>query len=802
MELIFRKGSNATPLRLLSHGALSVGRSQSTDYQVDGLRVSAVHVKITEGPDPTTLTVTDVSHNGTGLVARGTTPAAATMLHRATTTVKVGTGILLPVEQPGGATQRTVGDVLWIETREQPDRERRESPPLAPLPLQAARPTPATWPSKWATLAQGIKDLWVREDIRTPMDLAGCYTSEDDLNEELAKANVPKTDWPLAITFWKSAPRDMRQMASAQPVAAQPKESPRQVVDDEPMAKRRRGPPKQLHEPGLFHTQWMERDLMKQQRSAQSQGLQPAHPEHLDEVWSIYLRAGKTSTLHRTGSDENALKTLLLRPIARYADSLPARLAAWRRWERWASAQQPGSVQTPFKPTDILMGKFLMEVDKGGATAASQAWAGLKWWSDRLGLELALQSPLVADFRLKVPGHTTEQAKVLPLDAIPPLRELARGGGTRGTFASILLLIAGGCVRFVHVQRSAIVNITDELIVFRCAKGKKRRQGVREAYRWATPRCWSPGSDTVAKAICLIQDVAAKAEGYGNAPFLIPDISTAQGHSIEPGDVWLPRPMRYKRFVTLMRTLLVDMGSPGPASGWTFNALRRLMPTGADTLQFSDSVATAIGNWQDTPRGGPDVKRGKMRDQMSKLYAGDKVTTAGHYKIKVVVAIWHAGNTGDPSGGSEWSRVRHLCPDKETLNHLTKQFAVQGGVIRDPSDPGCLPNLPRGPLRHRHEEPLREVPALDSLAWSVQFLATNLQRPWVHFAPTPGERPYCRSAKFRRDPIRTGRGLAEAASTGERPCPKCIARLGDKAPTVMAEFCVTEGEPMQRAVNA
>ena len=239
----------------------------------------------------------------------------------------------------------------------------------------------------------------------------------------------------------------------------------------------------------------------------------------------------------------------------------------------------------------------------------------------------------------------------------------------------------------------------------------------------------------MAKAICLIQDVAAKAEGYGNAPFLIPDISTAQGHSIEPGDVWLPRPMRYKRFVTLMRTLLVDMGSPGPASGWTFNALRRLMPTGADTLQFSDSVATAIGNWQDTPKSGPDVKRGKMRDQMSKLYAGDKVTTAGHYKIKVVVAIWHAGNTGDPSGGSEWSRVRHLCPDKETLNHLTKQFAVQGGVIRDPSDPGCLPNLPRGPLRHRHEEPLREVPALDSLAWSVQFLATNLQRPWVHFAP-------------------------------------------------------------------
>ena len=97
---------------------------------------------------------------------------------------------------------------------------------------------------------------------------------------------------------------------------------------------------------------------------------------------------------------------------------------------------------------------------------------------------------------------------------------------------------------------------------------------------------------------------------------------------------------------------------------------------------------------------------------------------------------------------------------------------------------------------------LREVPALDNLAWSMQSLATNLQRPWVHFAPAPGERPYCRSTKFRRDPIRAGKGLTQAASTGERPCPKCVARLGDKAPAVMAEFCMTEEELMQQTMCA
>lgn len=801
MELIFRMAGKPTLMRLPSKSTLSVGRSHNADYQIEGVRVSAYHVQITAGPDPATITITDVSQNGTGLVARGTTPATATMLHQASTTVGVGTGILLPMEQPGSIGQRTMEDVLWLEAHEQPDQGPRDPPRPATLPLQDPEPTPTTWPNKWMTLAQSVRELWMREGIRTPMDLVGCYTSEQDLTEELVKANVPKADLPLAITFWKSAPRDVRQMSGVQPATPKP-EPPHRHAHEEPVVKKRRGPPKQLHEPGLWHVQWREKDLLRQQRSAQSQGLQHAREEHLDEVWGIYLRAGKASAFHRPGQDENTLKALLLRPIARYADSMPARLAAWRRWEKWVSTRQPGNEQTPFKPTDILMGEFLMEVDKGGTTAASQAWAGLKWWSDRLGVELALQSPLVADFRLKVPGHTTEQAKVLPLDAIPPLRELARGEGTRSTFASILLLIAGGCVRFVHVQRSAVVNITDELITFRCAKGKKRRQGVREAYRWATPRCWSPGSDTVAKAVRLIQDVATKAKGYDNAPFLIPDVSTAQGHSIEPGDVWLPRPMPYKRFVTLMRTLLTDIGSPGPASGWTFNALRRLMPTGADTLQFTDSVATAIGNWQDTPKSGPDMKRSKMRDQMPKLYAGDKVTTAGHYKIKIVVAIWHAGTAGDLADGHEWSRVRLLYPDKKKLQLLTEQFVVRGGMTKTATDPVCLPNLPRGPLRHRHEEPLREVPALDNLAWSMQSLATNLQRPWVHFAPAPGERPYCRPTKFRRDPIRAGRGLTQAASTGERPCPKCVARLGDKAPAVMAEFCMTEEELMQQTLCA
>ena len=99
----------------------------------------------------------------------------------------------------------------------------------------------------------------------------------------------------------------------------------------------------------------------------------------------------------------------------------------------------------------------------------------------------------------------------------------------------------------------------DDLVIFRCAKGKRRQHGIREGFRWATPRCWRPAGDTLAKAVSLIKDIARKAGACEENPFLIPDMTTSQGHSIDPQDRWLPRPMSYSRFVPLMRIYIADL---------------------------------------------------------------------------------------------------------------------------------------------------------------------------------------------------------------------------------------------------
>ena len=146
-------------------------------------------------------------------------------------------------------------------------------------------------------------------------------------------------------------------------------------------------------------------------------------------------------------------------------------VATWRRWEKWCQNHEVRDAKCAFRPTDITMGRYFLEIAPNGATAATQTVAGLRWWATHMCIDLALSSPLIQDFRIKKPGHTTGQAEVMPLTAINQFRAIAESPGTSGTFASILLLIAGGCVRFLHVQRSHVAEVTKNMVVCRCVKG-------------------------------------------------------------------------------------------------------------------------------------------------------------------------------------------------------------------------------------------------------------------------------------------------------------------------------------------
>ena len=131
--------------------------------------------------------------------------------------------------------------------------------------------------------------------------------------------------------------------------------------------------------------------------------------------------------------------------------------------------------------------------------------------------------------------------------------------------------------------------------------------------------------------------------------------------------------MGYARFVSLARTYLKDHLGVGTAESLTYNALRCLMPTGADVLQFSDTVAAAIGNWQEVP-GGRGDKRGGIKNQMAKGYAGEKIITAGCYKLLVAVAIHRS--EGDERGAS-WEAIGRHRSDKKVLKAEAGAFNMR-----------------------------------------------------------------------------------------------------------------------------
>ena len=110
-------------------------------------------------------------------------------------------------------------------------------------------------------------------------------------------------------------------------------------------------------------------------------------------------------------------------------------------------------------------------------------------------------------------------------------------------------------------------------------------------------------------------------------------------------------------------------------------------------------MAAAIGNWQDVPKGTMGTTRGRLKDKMAKRCAGDKIIAAGHYKLRVIVAVWelhaqHRAEIGD------WAHIRDQFADKKVMTQLLEKFKLALADTTEGTDPGCMPEMPPGPLKY------------------------------------------------------------------------------------------------------
>ena len=267
-----------------------------------------------------------------------------------------GSGLLIPMRASGQHRQGEGPHVLWLRATDHPPVQETVGNQSAQTP--SSRSPPSTWPTSWASLPDDVKSIWTEEGIESLEDPKSFYTSSGELHAELAKAGVPQPHRDMALTAWRDTTRALA-TARRQDAPSSSSTTPRPTVPSRHFPVKLKKGPVMINAPGLWHLRWQKNEREKAEKANQAQGLQPVCTEHMEQVWALFLRAGKSSSFYRNlpEDEEPVFKNLLLRPIRRYPDSMQARLAAWKRWETWIATQLDELRISPFKPGDYAVGK-------------------------------------------------------------------------------------------------------------------------------------------------------------------------------------------------------------------------------------------------------------------------------------------------------------------------------------------------------------------------------------------------------------------------------------------------------------
>lgn len=188
----------------------------------------------------------------------------------------------------------------------------------------------SSWPWRWCCASQAVQRLWLSDGVEGPTDLVTLYTSAAQVRADLVARHVEDEEVNSGVLAWQDAPRAMAFLAfraQAPPTATAPP---------------RREPP----------------TVRRGRRSVRPSGVRRgAHMNIEDEVWQVLIDAGRASDLYERHSDPGTAemaRTLFLRPLRRFQDSIHGRLASWRRWSNWMHRHSAGADQ--YAPNEVQLG--------------------------------------------------------------------------------------------------------------------------------------------------------------------------------------------------------------------------------------------------------------------------------------------------------------------------------------------------------------------------------------------------------------------------------------------------------------
>ena len=205
----------------------------------------------------------------------------------------------------------------------------------------------------------------------------------------------------------------------------------------------------------------------------------------VEELYNLYCEVGKDGRLWSEMTfGKETHKQIFMRTFAGMSgQTIHGALCVVKRFRRWTRAQSWDEKAMPWHTPDAqAFGAWLLEVSKGGPTAAPSAWAQCEFLRAKVGVPFPTQADFVVGFKLAPTGHASTPAPTLQPWTLPRLLQwnLRQSGTTRAS-GQLVALIITGCVRFRHAQRSKMLSITADTITFRCRLGKSKVRGRETA---------------------------------------------------------------------------------------------------------------------------------------------------------------------------------------------------------------------------------------------------------------------------------------------------------------------------------
>lgn len=575
-----------------------------------------------------------------------------------------------------------------------------------------------------------------------------------------------------------------------------------------------------LHAPLVTHAAQQDphakEDAVKQDKLDKLFALVVEHVVDLEELQMSPAKLADPMELQR-------FKQALMTGASRLSGQrLGALAAALRRWLRFCSTRDIDAR----KPSPLALAEFLKDVSAGGPTAAASMHASLRWFADNFGAAFTMDHWSVKHFRFHAVHHTGKQAPELePWEFINLALLMAKVLGSHKLLVAFILMVATGCIRFEHVQRSRLVSIHGSWLEFECSQGKARKQGARPGYRWGLPQVTMNGHHMTK----VIQEFFNH-EFPKDHTFLMPalDLNAEDLWEVTEATAFVTnKAMSRARFLEIMRGALVQVGVDFTlAQSATYNKLRRFLPTMANVMELPDLDLQSVGNWTELPSGGgrdPSSKKPRGAMPMGVHYAGSRVLRSLQVKQRCVDRLFalyqkkrqELAMTAEGflcRDAWQWAEVAALhqsFPEDMTPLAKTESLgdievapgALDGVEAREPPPQAELPveddssssldtstdNSSSASDESADGGDLCGVVADDSapeeLGWLRQGKKLHIIREEVEGRAVP----WCRDFAYRQDPAERGRGFTLTPRTDF--CQRCLGRVPRGIYLALAEHC-------------